>query len=149
MGDFSFEFWTLWGWLAAGILLVIIEMMAPGLIFIWFGVAAIITGVVVGIAPDMAWQSQLILFTVLSVISLVAGRRWIKKNPSQTDDGSLNRRAEQYAGRSFTLTEPIVDGQGKLKVDDSIWKVRGPDMAAGARVKITGAEGTVLIVEAE
>jgi len=149
MEGFNFEFWTGWSWLTLGLALVIIEMIAPGLIFVWFGVAAIVAGLIVAVFPGMSWETQLVLFAGLSVISLGSGRMWIKKNPLQSEDNGLNRRAEQYVGRAFTLAEPVADGEGKLKVDDSIWKISGADMPQGARVRVTGADGTVLMVEAE
>lgn len=149
MEDFVFEFWTVWSWLAIGVGLIIVEMIAPGLIFVWFGVAGIVTGLVVGVAPMMAWPAQLILFSVLALVSLVSGRMWLKKHPLKTQDESLNRRADQYVDRTFTLSEAIVNGQGKVQVDDSIWKVRGPDMDLGSLVRVVGTDGTVLNVEAE
>ncbi len=149
MEDFVFEFWTVWSWLAIGVGLIIVEMIAPGLIFVWFGVAAIVTGLIVGVAPLMAWPAQLTLFSVLALVSLVSGRMWLRKHPLKTQDESLNRRADQYVGRTFTLSEAIVNGQGKVQVDDSIWKVRGPEMDLGSLVRVVGTDGTVLIVEAE
>ncbi|TDI60765.1 MAG: NfeD family protein [Alphaproteobacteria bacterium] len=149
MEDFVFEFWTVWSWLAIGVGLIIVEMIAPGLIFVWFGVAGIVTGLVVGVAPMMAWPAQLTLFSVLALVSLVSGRMWLKKHPLKTQDESLNRRADQYVDRTFTLSEAIVNGQGKVQVDDSIWKVRGPDMDLGSLVRVVGTDGTVLNVEAE
>ena len=85
---------------------------------------------------------------VLSLVSLVAGRAYLKKNPVNTEGSSLNRRADQYVGRTFKLIEAITDGHGKVRVDDTIWKVIGPDLPEGASVKVTGATGTVLEVEA-
>jgi len=149
MGDLTFEFWTVWSWLIIGLVLVVIEMLAPSLVFVWFGVAAIVVGLVVALMPDMAWQGQLLMFAVLAVMSLVGGRLWLKENPLQSEDNGLNRRAEQYVGRSFTLEEAMSDGEGKLKVDDTIWKIQGPVLPVGSRVKVTDADGTILTVEAE
>jgi membrane protein implicated in regulation of membrane protease activity len=59
----------------------------------------------------------------------------------------LNRRAEQYVGRVFTLSEPIVNGTGKIRVDDSSWKVSGADCDANTKVKVISVDGTVLKVE--
>jgi membrane protein implicated in regulation of membrane protease activity len=72
----------------------------------------------------------------------------LKNNPPQTDEPTLNRRGEQYVGRVFTLEEAIVNGVGKIKVDDSIWKVMGEDMDDGGKVKVIGIDGTVFKVEA-
>jgi membrane protein implicated in regulation of membrane protease activity len=74
-------------------------------------------------------------------------RSYRKKNPIVTDEPALNRRAEQYVGQSFTLKEPIVNGEGKIKVDDSTWKITGTDIDAGATVRVIAVEGSTLIVE--
>jgi hypothetical protein len=84
---------------------------------------------------------------VLSVISIVIWRRYFRTRPDETDQPTLNRRGEQYVGRLFTLTEPVVNGEGKITVDDSTWKIHGEDCPAGTRVAVTGVEGTILKVE--
>ena len=146
--DFSFDFFTAWSWLSIGMALILIEMLAPGLIVVWFGASALVMALIVGFFPGMGWAVQLGIFSVLSLVSLVAGRAYLKKNPVNTEGSSLNRRADQYVGRTFKLIEAIADGHGKVRVDDTIWKVIGPDLPEGASVKVTGATGTVLEVEA-
>jgi len=95
-------------------------------------------------------QSQFVCvcFAVLSVISVVMYKSYRKKNPIVTDEPALNRRGEQYIGRTFTLEGPIVNGEGKIKVDDSTWKISGADMEAGASVRVIAIEGSILKVEA-
>ncbi|MDA0339130.1 MAG: NfeD family protein [Proteobacteria bacterium] len=137
-----------WGWGIIGLIFVIIEVMVPGVLFLWLGLAAFAVGAVVLILPDISWQIQGLLFAVLSVVSALAGRAYLKRNPLQTEDANLNRRGHQYVGRTFTLDEPIVNGVGKLKVDDTTWKVEGDDIAAGIKVKVTGVDGVVLMVSA-
>ena len=87
------------------------------------------------------------LFAVFSIVSTVLGRRYFKKSMEDSDHPKLNRRGEQYIGRVFTLDEPIVNGTGKIKVDDSTWKIRGEDTAAGANVIVTSVDGVELIVQ--
>jgi len=139
---------TFWHWLIAGVILIALEMAVPGVVFMWIGIAAIITGVVSWASPDLAMEWLLIIFAVLSVLSVVLGRTYLKRNPLQSDHPKLNRRGEQYVGRHFTLSEPIVGGFGKIKVDDSTWKVSGEDMAVGAKVEVVAVDGVVLKVEA-
>lgn len=136
-----------WEWFIAGILLVILEAFAPGAVFLWMGVAAIVVGVVVFVFDDIEWRYQLLLFAVLSVVSIVVSRRYLRRHPIQTDRPGLNRRGEQYVGRMFTLKDAIVDGRGRLHVDDTMWKVEGPDAPAGTRVRVSGIDGVVLKVE--
>ncbi len=48
----------------------------------------------------------------------------------------------------ITLDDAIVNRTGKVRLDDTSWKVEGGDLAAGARVKVIGVDGVVLLVEA-
>jgi hypothetical protein len=136
-----------WHWMILGLALAVVEVMAPGTFFLWLGIAAGLTGLLVLVIPDVAWQIQLIAFGVLSIAIVVAWRTYQRRHPTVSDDSTLNRRGEQYVGRVFTLTEAIVNGRGTVKVGDSLWRADGPDLPAGERVKVTGVAGTVLRVE--
>ncbi len=139
-----------WHWLVLALLLIIIEMLAPTAVLLWFGVAAGVVGVLFLLIPGMAWQLQLILFSVLSVGSLLAWRGYAKKHPPADNKYStLNKRGEDLIGRVFTLDEGIVNNYGKLRVDDTMWKIRGSDTDAGSRVRVTAVDGTVLVVESD
>ncbi|GIK97227.1 MAG: membrane protein [Alphaproteobacteria bacterium] len=136
-----------WHWMILGLGLAVVEVMAPGTFFLWLGIAAGLTGVVVLVIPEIAWQLQLILFGVLSVVSVWAGRTWLRRHPLKTEDATLNRRGLQYVGRVFVVDQAIVNGRGTVKVGDSLWRAEGPDAPVGARVRVTGIAGTVLQVE--
>ena len=138
---------SFWHWLILGVLLIVLEIFAPGVVFLWIGIAALLTGVVAWLAPDLAVQWQVIMFAVLSVASVLGGRAWVKGHSSPSDHPTLNRRGEQYVGRRFMLSEAINGGFGKIKVDDSTWKVTGEDLPAGTPVEVTGVDGTVFKVE--
>lgn len=138
---------THWHWWILAVLFVVLEVFTPGTFFLFMGIAAAVIGGVVLIAPGLGWEYQVLGFAVLSVVATVLGRNYLKKRPIHTDRPTLNRRGAQYVGRTFTLDEPIVNGQGKIHVDDSTWKINGADCAAGSRVKVTGVDGTVLQVE--
>jgi membrane protein implicated in regulation of membrane protease activity len=138
-----------WHWFIAAIILITLEMVVlPAVFFLWMGISAGVVGLLLMLIPDLAFMAQIITFAVISVVSLVAHKRYLKKNPPRTDEPTLNRRGEQYVGRTFTLEEAIENGVGKIKVDDSIWKVMGEDMTKGSKVKVTGVDGTVFKVEA-
>ncbi|MEQ9639209.1 MAG: NfeD family protein [Alphaproteobacteria bacterium] len=138
---------THWTWWIAGIVLVILEVFAPGAVFLWLGVAAGVVGVVLLIWPSLGWEFQFLIFAVLSVAAIAVFRFWLRKNPIETDRPQLNRRGSQYIGRVFTLAEPIRDGRGRLHVDDTMWKIEGNDVAAGTQIRVTGVDGVVLKVE--
>jgi hypothetical protein len=138
------EFWWWWAF-AAGLLAI--EILAPGFFFLWFAAAAAVLGLVLLVAPDLAWGWQLILFAVLGVVALAIGRPIFRRPPAASDHPTLNRRGEAYIGRQLTLTAPIRDGVGWAKVDDSRWRVAGPDMPAGSHVRVVGCLGATLQVE--
>ena len=136
-----------WHWWIAGVLLLIVEVAVPGAFFLWMGVAAFITGLTMAVFPSMGWEYQFLIFAAFSVISIVVSRRYLKSRPIETDKPTLNRRGEQYVGRTLTLAEPIVNNIGKVKISDTNWKIEGDDMPEGAKVTVTGVDGTVLKVE--
>ncbi len=134
-----------WHWWVAGLMLLTLEALVPGAIFLWIGISAFVVGAIVGVIPGMDWKLQCALFAGLSIVSVIAWRKFRPQQPS--DQPVLNRRGESYVGRQFTLEQPIVNGTGKLRVDDSQWRVAGPDLPTGARVRVTRAEGATLHVE--
>lgn len=136
-----------WHWWVLALLLVIVEMIAPGLFLLWIGGAAAVTGLVIFLIPSTPWQVQFVIFGVLAVASVVAAKYYFKRNPIETEDATLNRRGSQYVGRVFNLEEGIVNGIGKVRVGDSVWRVEGPDLPAGERVKVVAVDGTMLKVE--
>ncbi len=145
MENIQIEFWYWW---IFAVVLMIFELFAPGAFFIWMGIAAVLVGAIVGLIPSLFWEYQVLCFSVLSVISVVCWRIYLRKNPPESDLPLLNQRSAQYIGRVFTLENPILDGQGKIKVDDSIWKIQGEDCAKNTRIKVVAVNGTILIVEA-
>lgn len=134
-----------WNWFIAGGLLLALEVMVPGTFMLWLGLAAIATGVV-GWIVSMSWQIQIVLFAILSVISVLLGRRFYPTAITETDKPFLNRRADAFVGRTFTLDEPIVSGTGRVRVDDTTWRVSGPDCPAGTKVRVERVDGAMLIV---
>ncbi len=136
-----------WHWWVAAVVFIVIEIVAPVFVFLWIGVAAGVVGLLLLAFPSMIWQIQFLNFALLSVVTLVAWRAYLRRHPTETDRPALNRRGEQYVERVFTLKEAIVNGHGKLHVDDSTWKIEGEDLPSGAKVRVTGVESTVLKVE--
>ncbi|MDA1098167.1 MAG: NfeD family protein [Proteobacteria bacterium] len=136
-----------WDWFIAALVLVILEIFAPGAVFMWLGIAAGVVGAVVFIAPELDWKWQFAMFAVLAVVSIVVSRRYLKGNPLATDHPDLNRRGAQYVGRDFVLDNAIAGGHGRMRVDDGTWQVEGPDLPAGVRVRVTAVMGATLRVE--
>ena len=133
-------------WILAGVLLIL-ELTLPAFFFLWLGIAAAATGLIMLVFPDLPLETQMVLFSVLSVIALLAWRRYRESHPTTTDQPNLNRRGQQYIGREFTLDAPVINGVGKVVVDDSTWRVRGPDLPAGTQVRVRDVDGVVFLIE--
>ena len=134
-------------WIFAGILLIL-ELTAPAFFFLWLGIAAAAVGMILLVFPSIPLETQLVLFAIASVVAIFAWRKYRESHPPVTDQPNLNRRGHQYIGRVFTLDEPIVNGIGKVAVDDSTWRVEGQDQAVGTTIRVTGIDGTIFRVEA-
>jgi membrane protein implicated in regulation of membrane protease activity len=137
-----------WNWLIFGFILMALELAAPGVFLFWLGLAALLVGLV-SFALHPSWQTQLLMFAVFAACAVPVWRR-LALGARKTDDSNafLNRRAEALVGRVFTLEKPIVDGAGTVRVDDTIWRVAGPDTPAGSRVRVVHADGANLTVAA-
>lgn len=131
-------------WILAGVLLVL-ELLSGTFFFLWLGAAAVVVGLVMLFA-DWSWQVQLSVYAVLSLIFVAASYLLARRETGEAEP-FLNRRAERHFGRVFTLHEPIVDGRGKVRIDDTVWLVTGEDCAAETRVKVVGVDGSMLQVE--
>jgi membrane protein implicated in regulation of membrane protease activity len=137
-----------WLWLIAAALLGIAELIVPGVFLIWIAAAAAATGLVT-LATGVPLPFQFALFALFSIGSVYAGRRWYSSNPVPSSDPLLNDRSARLIGRTGTVVSPIRNGEGRVKVGDSVWSCRGDDCDEGARVRVIGADGTCLTVEAE
>ena len=135
-----------WNWMILAAILLILELIAPGIFLIWFGVAAAATGLIV-FRYDISWQWQLVWFCGLSLASVLLAYRYLRKHPFDSDQPLLNRRANQMIGETYDLVDPIVNGRGSIHAGDTIWRVEGPALPKGAQVKVVGVDSSVLKVE--
>lgn len=133
-------------WLTAGVVLGIMELLAPGFFLVWMGAAAAATGLVVALVP-MPLSYQLGLFAVFAFAAVFAGRLYYSRNPVPTSDPNLNARAARLIGQTVVVESAIENGKGRVLVGDGVWNARGPDTPAGASVVIISADGTCLTVE--
>ena len=136
-----------WNWLIFGLILMGLELLTPGVFLFWLGLAAFLAGLL-SFAFDPAWQTQILMFAVFAVAAVPLWRRMARAKPGAADSPFLNKRADALVGRVFTLEKPIVDGTGTVRIDDTVWRVTGPDAPAGSRVKVVKADGARLTVAA-
>jgi membrane protein implicated in regulation of membrane protease activity len=140
-----------WSWILLGLFLLGAEILLPGVYLLWSGIAAILVGLLslqLGDAGFWTWQLQVLVFLAASLIAAVVGSRFVRLHDTRSDQPLLNHPAHQLIGRTAVLKEPIAEGRGRAQFGDTLWLLRGPDLPAGARVKVTGVDGSELVVEA-
>jgi len=143
-----FEQFLYWHWIVFGLGLVMLEMLLPGFVLIWVGAGAILVGGLLYIFPELSWQWQFFVFSIFSVLSLYGWRMWSKNNVADDpDSGVLNQRGKALIGRETLLIEPIVNGVGRIQVDDTFWRVNGNDLETGKLVRVVDVDGATLKVE--
>ncbi len=136
-----------WNWLILGFILMALELLAPGVFLFWLGLAALLVGLV-SFAFHPSWQAQLLMFAIFAAAAVPAWRRLARSKPAADENPFLNKRAEALMGRVFTLEKPIIDGTGTVRIDDTVWRVAGPDTPAGTKVKVVHVDGANLTVAA-
>ena len=136
-----------WSWIVAGIVLLALELIVPGGIMLWLGISGIVTGVLSSFIL-MEWPLEWGIFGVLSLVTIFLWVRFFKRGNENSDRPYLNRRAERFVGHEAVLDEPISQGYGRVSLGDTVWRVAGPDLPPGRRVRIVGHDGAVLKVEA-
>lgn len=140
-----------WSWWILGLLLLAVEILLPGFFLIWIGMAAIVVGAISFALWDTAvwgWQIQFLVFAVLSLAFAYIGFRVMNRTDgNDSDQPMLNRRTDSLIGRVATLDEPIENGRGRIRLDDTTWVVTGPDLPAGQSVRINNADSGQLHVE--
>ena len=139
---------SFWDWLAFGTVLLILEVFGAGGYLLWIGLAAAAVGLLTYLLPDLPWAWQFFAFALLSLLTAVFWWRRQRSAAKPSDVPGLNRRGSEFLGRTFVLHEAIVGGRGKIKAGDTLWLVTGPELPAGAEVRVTGQDGVLLKVEA-
>ena len=131
-----------WNWMVLGFALLALEILVPGVFLLWIGLAALIVGalsLMLWNANFWIWEIQILVFLVLALICAFGGKRFMGSHGDDSDQPLLNRRGDQLIGRTATLTEPIENGRGRIKIGDTMWRVSGPDLPAGSKVRVKAA----------
>ena len=140
--------WDVFAWAAFALVLFAAEALAPGAFMLWLGLAAAAVFLIVLLVPvDIPLLAQAAAFVVLGFASIQAYRKWFRTRERQSDQPALNRRSAALVGRVVSLERAIVDGRGRAQIADAYWEVTGPDLPAGAMVRIVGGDAMTLQVE--
>ena len=135
-----------WHWLAIGLVLAAAEMAIPGVFLIWLAGAALITGVLTWALP-IGLATQVVIFAGLAIVSVFTGKRYLAANPIAGADPKMNDRGARLVGEMVVVTHAIDGGNGRVKQGDSEWLAKGPDAEPGTRMRVSGHDGVVLLVE--
>ncbi len=136
-----------WGWVILGLILIGGEVLAPGIFLLWLGLAALLTGAVVGLV-DLGWQAAALVFAGFSLVAVFTGRLLTRRKGEEPDAATgLNDRGRRLIGRVFRLEATMTGGEGRIRIDDSSWRVTGPELLAGSEVRVVRVDGATLIVE--
>ncbi|MBB6483837.1 NfeD family protein [Rhizobium lusitanum] len=139
-----------WSWWLLGLVLLAAELILPGFFLVWIGLAGIIVGALSLLFWESAfwsWQVQWLVFAASAVVVTLIGRRYLYNNNQVTDEPFLNQRGASLVGRTATLEQPITEGRGRIRLNDTYWTVNGPDLPVGTRVKVVASNGRELTVE--
>ena len=135
-----------WHWLAIGLLLAAAEIAVPGVFLIWLSGAALVTGVLTWFLP-IDLPLQIMIFAALAIVAVFTGRRYLRSNPIAPADPNMNDRGARQVGEMVVVTQAIDGGRGRVRQGDSEWLAKGPDAEPGTKMRVTGHDGVVLIVE--
>ena len=112
-----------WNWVFLGLALGALEMLVPGVHFVWFGLSALAIGAVTMVAQSLGlpigWPLQLVLFAVLSVAAVYGVRRYAPPD-EKSDVPDLNARGAQLIGRTAVIENAIVGGRGRVRIGAAI-----------------------------
>jgi membrane protein implicated in regulation of membrane protease activity len=141
-------------WLIAGVLLMLVEFMAPVMIAFFFGISAVLVGVLLFAGVDLSAAQQLITFSLMSIASLVVGRKycksWFKGNLSDNEASDVSN-FKQDVGEYVTVTSEFVNGTGRVKLNGVEWSAKLENeneegVEVGATLEIVKNKGIELIV---
>jgi membrane protein implicated in regulation of membrane protease activity len=136
-----------WWWAAAAAIIAILELHAPGYYLIWLAVGAALTATLESLI-GLSLSGQLFVFAVASGLSCLAGY-FAYRNLGVFDKfaAGINQKGVSMVGTRGIVSVDLANGQGKVRLGDSVWLAEGPDLPAGTPIRVTAVRNTVVIVE--
>jgi inner membrane protein len=136
-----------------GLVLAAGELFVPASVFLWSGISLVLTALLWWLAPAFSIGAVIVIWVVLSVVTVLSAR-WIIKRTGTGGDRYVspdapNEYAAQFVGRRVHLKEDSANGQARININGADWGVKlpGGDLKAGTEIRITGADGIYLIGE--
>ena len=134
-----------WIWLGVTILAIVVELITPELVSLWFAIGGIV-GIAFSFIPGLPWWGEIIIFAIVSLVLLLTLRPVLKK---YFKDKNLKTNTDRFIGQEVrVLTQADFDTLGTVKIGDVIWNVKSSDdtaLLADEIVKIVEIDGNKLI----
>lgn len=137
-----------WHWLILTFLCLGLEALGASGFLLGSAAASLLMAALVWLFPELGWALQLTLFGGFSLIFTLAYWKLFRRANNENDHPELNQRGAQLIGRVIQLEEELIQGQGRIQVGDTLWKVRASGtIEKGSTVVVTGCDGMTLLIE--
>lgn len=135
-----------WFWLSLGGLLLAAEMLGASGYMLWSGLSAVLVGLLTWVMP-LGWPLQGTIFAILTIVTALLWWYWLRKRTLSRPQSMLNQRGQQLLGLRATLTDPVINGFGRVNIADSSWRVKSEqDLPVGTQVEVIAIDGITLHV---
>ena len=135
-------------WILAigSVVVAVAELQCPGYYLIWIAAGGAIAALA-SFAVDRASTSQISVFSVSCSLSCIWGY-FVYQRMIRSSEGNppLNQRNLEMVGAKGVVTQALENGQGKVKLGDSVWLAEGPNLKTGTPVIVKEVRGTIVLV---
>jgi membrane protein implicated in regulation of membrane protease activity len=135
-------------WLYAGIALIILEVMTPGLVSIFFGLSALVVALITWLVPGVPQLAQWLMFSLFSILFIALLRKTLKKTFSGTSEVTEDM-FDSFSGKRAVVTEAITPIKtGRVEFNGSGWTAEADEaLDVGTPVRIKCKKNLTLFVE--
>lgn len=134
-------------WFLIGLGLLLLELVLPGLVILFFGAGAWVTALVCAIT-DINLNLQILIFLVASLLGLLLLRRYLKNRFFNRTDQEIADQLEEFIGRKAKALHDFKDGSGKVEFKGTQWTARSSEpVSKGDWVVIRSKDSLTLKVE--
>jgi membrane protein implicated in regulation of membrane protease activity len=141
-----------WHWIVFGVLLMLSEILLTSFFVLWFGVAAVLVGIVLLLFPELTLSAQILIWTVLSSLLALAWFKYLK--PLSIDRTKAGLSREMIVGEvGQVISVPNDERRGRMRFPAPVlgadeWQIISSEsLAEGDRVRVKDVSGNSLIVE--
>lgn len=140
--------WSVWHWLVLGFVLLIAEILVPGVFLLWWGLAAIVAAGVMALVPSLSLTALAVFYAILAIIlSLLWWKYQHSKDNQDQSCTTLNQRDHTLLGKKGTVLEIGSNGIGRGAFADTTWRIQGEHLTVNDLVVVERVDGITLLVK--